>query len=110
MEYYKFRSNLIMESELNKFSIIFINYQVEVQKECNKEIEIKDKRSLQDFIENSKKFLCDNFYYYAQVYFIDIYINKICILLSDSFEKNTNILIREILTENDIEELISECF
>ena len=56
MEYYKFRANLIMESELNKFSIIFINYQVEVQKECNKEIEIKDKRSLQDFIENSKNF------------------------------------------------------
>jgi len=110
MKYYKDRAKVIMEPELNKFSINFIDYQVEVQKMLNREIKINNKRRLQDFIENSRQFLCDNFYYYAQVYFICSYINKICILLSDSFEKNIKLLLKEILSEKDIDELISECF
>jgi hypothetical protein len=110
MKYYKDLANVIMEPELDRFSINFIDYQVEVQKMLNKEIKIKNKRRRQDFIENSRQFLCDNFYYYAQVYFISTYIKKICILLSDSFEKNINILLKEILSENDIDELISKCF
>ena len=110
MKYYKDLAKVIMEPELNKFSINFIDYQVEVQKMFNKEIKIRNKKRLQDFIENSRQFLCDNFYYYAQVYFISSYINKICILLSDSFEKNINILLKEILSEKDIDELISKCF
>ena len=110
MKYYKDLANVIMEPELDRFSINFIDYQVEVQKMLNKEIKIKNKRRRQDFIENSRQFLCDNFYYYAQVYFISTYIKKICILLSDSFEKNINVLLKEILSEKDIDELISKCF
>ena len=110
MKYYKDLAKKIMEPKLKSFSIDFIDYQVEVQKMLNKEIKIQNKRRLQDFIENSRQFLCDNFYYIAQVYFIPTYINKVCIFLSDSFEKNINKLLKEILSENDIDELISKCF
>jgi hypothetical protein len=76
MKYYKDLAKEIMEPKLKSFSIDFIDYQVEVQKMLNKEIKIQNKRRLQDFIENSRQFLCDNFYYIAQVYFIPTYINK----------------------------------
>ena len=74
MAYYKTWANEKMKDALNKFPILFIDNQVKIQKEKNKDILIKNKRCIQDFVENSKKFLSDNYYYYAQVYFIYYFI------------------------------------
>ena len=110
MAYYKTWANEKMKDALNKFPILFIDNQVKIQKEKNKDILIKNKRCIQDFVENSKKFLSDNYYYCAQVYYIYYFILNICILISSSFVKNINSLLGQILLKENIQNLISECF
>ena len=108
--YYKTWANEKMKDALNQFPIKFIDNQVKIQKKQNKEIMIRNKRCIQDFVENSQKFLSDNYYYCAQVYFIYYFILNICILISNSFVKNINSLLDQILSKQNIQNLISECF
>jgi predicted GTPase len=110
MTCYKNYASELMKSALKQFPIQFIDNQVKIQKEHNKEILIKNKRCIQDFIENSKKFLSDNFYYCAQVNFIHYFILNTSILISNSFVKNINSLLKKILLKENIQDLISECF
>jgi hypothetical protein len=107
---YKNWANEKIKPALNKYPIEFIDYQVKIQKEKNKDILIKNKRCIKDFIENSKKFLSDNYYYCAQVYFIYYFILNISINISNSFENNINSLLKEISSKESIKNLISECF
>ena len=107
---YKDYTSILIEPILKSYPYKFIDYQVIVQKEKNKEIQIKNKRTIKQFIETATKFLNDNYYYISQVYFIYYIILKICGNLSKSFENNLNKSIKEIITNSDIQRLITECF
>jgi predicted GTPase len=107
---YKNWANEKIKPALNKYPIEFIDYQVKIQKEKNKDILIKNKRCIKDFIENSKNFLSDNYYYCAQVYFIYYFILNISIYISNSFVKKVNSLLEENSSKESIKNLISECF
>ena len=107
---YKNWTNEKMTPAIQKYPIELIDYQVKIQKEKNKDILIKNKRMIKDFIENIKKFLSDNFYYCAQVYFIYYFILNISIYISNSFVKNINSMLKEIIFKENIQNLISECF
>ena len=107
---YKNWANELMKSPINKFPIQFIDDQVKIQKEHNKEILIKNKRCIKDFHDNSKQFLSDNYAYCAQVNFIYYFILNISILISNSFVKNINSLLERILFQESIQDLINECF
>ena len=107
---YKNWANDLMKSALVNFPIQFIDEQVKIQKEHNKEILIKNKRCIKDFHDNLKQFLSDNYAYCAQVNFIYYFILNISILISNSFVKNINSLLKRILLQESIQDLINECF
>lgn len=107
---YKNWANDLMKSALVNFPIKFIDEQVKIQKEHNKEILIKNKRCIKDFHDNSKQFLSDNYAYCAQVNFIYYFLLNISILISNSFVANINSLLDRILSQESIQDLINECF
>ena len=101
----------MIENPVTKFSIDFIDYQVKFQKKQNKEIELNNKRCIQDFKDTSTKFLCDNYYYIAQTHYINHHVlQSIIYKLSISFINNLNQLTKNLLSDNEIQKLVTECF
>ena len=110
INYYKIQANNIINPNLKEFSIKFIDFQVIKEKENEININFKNKRCLNDFVNSSSNFLNNNFYYLIQKYYIKnvilLYLNK----LSKSFEDNSNEIIKYLLEQDYSQNLISECF
>ena len=110
INYYKDQTKNMINSDLKDLSIKFIDFQAIKEKDNEININTKHKRCLNDFINSSSKFLNDNFYHIAQKYYIKHVITVYLKELSNSFEKNLNNIIDDLLIQDDSLNLISECF
>ena len=109
-DYHDFTKKIISPN-LNIFAIEFLDEQVAIQLDNNKEIEIDNKRSLQGFIDSTNTFLSDNFYYISQVIYLEFIIKSRMKNLSDCFETQLNELVIDNLNKNkNIIDLITQCF
>ena len=110
INYYKMQTNNIINPDLKEFSIKFIDFQVIKEKDNKININIKNKKCLNDFVNSTSNFLDNNFYYLAQKYYIKhvilFYLNK----LSNSFEDNLNEILNNLLNKDYSQNLISDCF
>ena len=95
---------------LREKSIEFINYQVQIQKNTNRAIDIQKQRTIEEFNETSKKFIYDYYMYIAQVNLISTIIQIICRKFSNCLAKTAERFISESSKKSDIQELVSKCF
>ena len=100
----------MIEQEVKKFAVDFLDYQVEIQKQKNKEIKLVNKKTIKELSEIISNFLNHNFYYLAQAYYIKNIIQLYCPKLSVCFEKNLNEVTKQLLNNSRIKERINECF
>ena len=110
INYYKEYTNRIITPYLNKCPIDFIDYQVLVQRDENREIKIKNKRCLNEFVQTSKKFLNDNYYYISQINFLYYFTKNLLPKLTEVFESCANKILDEKISDKEIQNLISNCF
>ena len=95
---------------LEKKSIEFINLQVKVQKELNREINFNNQRNLEGFKKTSKNFLLENYYYLAQksiIFFIFTYIYE---KITDEFVIQLNNLIKQLIIKENNKKIIEKCY
>ena len=107
---YKNISQELLEEQVKNFSVDFIDYQAKFEKEQNNNIELKNKRCIQEFRDTSTNFLNDNFYYNGQIHYIFRNIIDSWKMLPYSFENHLNQLTENLLTQENIQNLITECF
>lgn len=110
IQYYNKYVNSVIEPVLKSFSVDFLDYQVEIQKQKNKEIKLMNKKTIKEFSEMISNFLNQNFYYLAQVYYIYNIIPQYYPNLAKCFERTINNLTRILLNNSRIKERINECF
>ena len=110
IQFYNKYINKLIEPVIKSFAIDFLDYQVEIQKQKNKEIKLQNKKTIKEFSEIITNFLNDNFNYLAQVYYIFNIIPSYCPNLSKSFEKHLNELTKKLLNNSRVKERINECF
>ena len=91
-------------------SIEFINYQVQIQKNANRAIDIQKQRTIEEFNETSRKFIYDYYMYIAQVNLISCIITMICPKFSNCLAKTAERYISDISRKSDIQESVSQCF
>ena len=110
IKFYNNYTNDLIEPVLKPFSINFLDYQVEIQKQANKEIKLQNKKNIKEFSELISIFLTHNYYYLAQIYFIYNLISTYCPKLSKSFEIHFNELTKTLISSRKINEKINDCF
>ena len=110
IQFYNKYINGLIEPVIKSFAVDFLDYQVEIQKQKNKEIKLQNKKTIKEFSEIITNFLNNNFYYLAQVYYIFNIIPQYCPSLSKSFEKHLNQLTKALLNNSRVKERINECF
>ena len=110
IQFYNKYINKLIEPVIKSFAIDFLDYQVEIQKQKNKEIKLENKKTIKEFSEIITNFLNDNFNYLAQVYYIFNIIPSYCPNLSKSFEKHLNELTKKLINNSRVKERINECF
>ena len=110
IQFYNKYINKLIEPVIKSFAVDFLDYQVEIQKQKNKEIKLQNKKTIKEFSEIITNFLNDNFNYLAQVYYIFNIIPSYCPNLSKSFEKHLNELTKKLLNNSRVKERINECF
>ena len=95
---------------LTQKSIEFINYQVQIQKNTNRAIEIQKQRTIEEFNETSKKFIYDYYMYIAQVNLISFIITMICPRFSNCLAKTAERFIIDISKKPEVQKSVSDCF
>ena len=110
IQFYNKYINELIDPVLKTFAVDFLDYQVEIQKQKNKEIKLQNKKTIKEFSEIITNFLNDNFNYLAQVYYIFNIIPSYCPNLSKSFEKHLNELTKKLINNSRVKERINECF
>ena len=110
IDYYKDYTNKLIGNVLNKYAIDFIDFQVLVERNENKEIRIKNKRCIKEFINTSRNFLNDNYYYISQIQFIYYLLKDFCFPIIKSFEENANQIIMKMIATRENQSAISNCF
>ena len=110
IKYYKDKTHDIILRDLMDLSTKFLDYQAVKEIDNQTNINIKNKRCLNDFVNSSSNFLNDNFYYLAQKYYIRHVILNYLRKFSISFEQNLNKKLDNLFVQKDIQDLISECF
>ena len=107
-DFYKKETLSIVENDLNNIAYNLLDLQAKKEIELGNNIDIKNRRSHQTFIDSSLLFFNDNFYYLSQAYFI-YYIFKEDILC-DFFLKELNNIINKLMNESEVKNNISKCF
>ena len=110
IDYYKAIVDKTIKLKLKEYAIDFLDYQVIIQKKEKKDININNKRCLNDFIQTTTNFLNDNFYYIAQEEYINFILTIYGVFLTHYFKKNLERVIMEELKTNNIQNLIDKCF
>ena len=110
INFYNKYTNELIEKEVKKYAVDFLDYQVEIQKQKNKEIKLVNKKTIKELSEMISNFLNHNFYYLAQTYYVKNIIQQYCPKLSLCFEKNLNKVIKQLLNNSRVKERINECF
>ena len=110
IQFYNKFVNTLIEPVLKPFSVDFLDYQVEIQKQKNKEIKLVNKKTIKEFSEMISNFLNHNFYYLAQVYYIYNIIPQYYPNMAQNFETALNNLTKFLLNNSRIKERINECF
>ena len=100
----------LIKGEINNFAIKFIDNQVIHEKNYNKDIQLNNKRCLQQFRDTSYDFLNNNYYYTAQAYYLHHNIVGNFRNFTQTLEKSLNELTRNVLSQNELQNLITECF
>ena len=108
--YCKNREDEYISTFIQGFAFKFLDIQAKRQKEMRKVIQLENIRSYDDFIFTGKKFLTDNYNYISQKKYIDFFIEKICIELSQSFQVNLDIITKELMSKKDIQSQILNCY
>ena len=110
IQFYNKYVNELIEPDIKTFAVDFMDYQVEIQKQKNKEIKLKNKKNIKEFSEMVSNFLNNNFYYLAQLYYIYNFIPKYCPNLLLCFEKKLNNTAKKLLNNSRVKERINDCF
>lgn len=100
----------IISKEIQKFAYLFLDLQASKEIEKGTPVSMTNKRNYNIFINTTRKFLTDNFDYYAKKYYINFVIKNICNQLSSSFEQELNIIVENLLKNNEIQDIIENCF
>ena len=108
--YYKKKVFDLVGGEINNFAIKFIDNQVLYEKNNNKNIKLNNKRCLQQFRDTSSDFLNNNYYYTAQAYYLHQNIIGNYRNFTQTLERNINALTNNLLSQNIMQNLITECF
>ena len=108
--YYKNKVFKLIKGEINNFAIKFIDNQVLYEKNNNKNIQLNNKRCLQQFRDTSSDFLNNNYYYTAQAYYLHQNIIGNYRNFTQTLERNINALTKNLLSQNIMQNLITECF
>lgn len=108
IDYYKNNVDNIIQDDLPKIAYKCLDMQAITEKECGTNISIYNRRTHKEFIDSTKKFFQDNFYYVAQkIYFHFLFVNE---YLYKSFETLSNNIIANLLKENNIKGIVSKCY
>ena len=110
INFYNKYTNELIEQEIKKFAVDFLDYQVEIQKQKNKEIKLVNKKTIKELSEIISNFLNHNFYYLAQAYYVKNIIQQYCPKLILCFEKNLNEVTKQLLNNSRIKERVNESF
>ena len=111
-----FRNTYIQNNEfndnmfINKIVYEFIDLQVLIQKNNNKEICYENQRTINDFKNTTKAFLNDNFNYFIQKMILNFIFSYIFGSLLDEFIYQSNELSIKLLNEENIKDQIKRCF
>ena len=100
----------LISKELQKFAYQFLDIQASKEIEKGNPVSMVNKRNFNGFINTAGKFLDDNFDYYAKKIYINYVIINICGKLSEGFAKELNVLVENLMINNEIQAVISECF
>ena len=103
-------NQIISNNELSLFANKFLDIQATKEKESMKAVEMANKRNFNDFVDTSRKFLFDNFNYFSLKYYIHFVVTKISIKLSDSFVKELNAIVENLMKKDEIQEQIKQVF
>ena len=102
--------NKIISNDLSKFANKFLDIQATKEKEQKCNVEIVNKRNYNDFINTTTKFLIHNFDVFATKFYIYFVNTNILDSLSDNFQQEFNIIVEELMSKFDTQNLIIECF
>ena len=108
--YYEQQTQNIIAEGKDDLAIQLLDLQVKTEKNNDNHLFNKNKRTLDEFKETTKKFLQDNFYCIAQKSYILYAIQNISKNLSLAFENRLNDFIRNIISHNDVIENINKLF
>ncbi len=87
-----------------------MDLQIDIQKECKREISYKNLRNFKGFKETTEKFLLDNLHNLGQIKIIENIFENIYEEFTDEFIEQLNNLTRELLQRENNKEIIKECF
>ena len=108
INFYKKEASSTVEKDLNNLAYKLLDIQAKKEIELGTNIENKNRRSHKTFIDSSLLFLNDNFYYLAQISFINYIFKKD--ILCKTFYDMINTLINNLMNENDVKNNISKSF
>ena len=110
INYYKQSVSSLLSNHLNNFAFKFLNIQAKKEQELGQSTLIQNKKNADDFIAGSKEFLNNNFYGFAQKYYIGNFIIKLSEYITSIFEGIFNQNTKDLLNQNEIKILIDKCF
>jgi len=107
--FYKKETLSTIEKDINEISYKLLDLQSKTEIKQGKNIDIKNRRCHQTFVDSSLLFLNNNFYYLFQTYFINYIFKKEDIICS-FFLKELNNVINNLMNESEVKNNISNCF
>ena len=108
MEFYKKEYNKLIKDDLPQLAYDFLDNQAIKEKETQKNILNHNRRAHKDFIQTSKNFFENNFSYISQILYIRYLISHNYFI--GDLKQYLNKMVENILNQNDIKKLISNCF
>ena len=108
--FYKEKTNSFISNGLNNLAFKLLNIQAKKEQELGQPTLMQNKRNGDDFIASNKTFFYDKFYCLAQKYYIWNFITYSCESMTNLFEDSFNRIIRDFLNNDEIKNLINNCF
>ena len=113
MQSYKENVKAIIANEISIKAKEFINKQVQLEKQYNININIKNKRTLKEFKKTNELFLKRNFYYISQKYIIHNIIINFCNDYFNVLKEKLILLSKNLINseeDSEISNYIKDCF